>query len=94
MQQCIDGKFVYDICDLKSKKIIEINGTYWHADPRVYSSDDILVCNGLTVSAVRERDFIKHEFAKKFGYEVLVIWEIDWHTDKEAAIQKMLEFIK
>lgn len=92
-QHCINGKFVYDICDLKSKKIIEINGSYWHADPRVYSSNDMLVCNGLTASAVRERDTIKHEYAKKFGYDVLVIWEIDWHSDKEASIQKMLEFL-
>lgn len=92
-QHCIDGKFVYDICDLKSRKIIEVNGTYWHADPRVYSSVDMLVCNGLTVSAVRERDITKLEHAKKFGYDVFVVWEIDWHADREAAIQRMLAFL-
>lgn len=92
-QHCIDGKFVYDICNLRSKKIIEVNGTYWHADPRVYSSDDMLVCNGLTVSAVRERDVTKLEHAKKFGYDVFVVWEIDWHADREATIQKMLMFL-
>ena len=92
-QHSINKKFVYDICDLKSKKIIEVNGTYWHADPRVYSSDDMLVCNGLTASAVREKDFIKHEYAKNHGYEIFVIWEIDWHSNKEAAVQKMLEFL-
>jgi hypothetical protein len=54
----------------------------------------MLVCNGLTASAVREKDTIKHEFAKKQGYEVFVIWEIDWHSDKEIAIQKMLEFLE
>lgn len=92
-QHCIDGKFVYDICDLKSRKIIEVNGTYWHADPRVYSSVNMLVCNGLTVSAVRERDVAKLEHAKKFGYDVFVVWEIDWHADREATIQKMLTFL-
>lgn len=93
LQHCIDGKFVYDICDLRSKKIIEVNGTYWHADPRVYSSVDMLVCNGLTVSAVRERDVTKLEHAKKFGYDIFVVWEIDWHADREATIQKMLTFL-
>ncbi len=92
-QHCIDGKFVYDICDLKSRKIIEVNGTYWHADPRVYSSSDMLVCNGLTVLAVRERDDTKLTHAKKFGYDVFVVWEIDWHADKESIIQKLLTFL-
>lgn len=92
-QHCIDGKFVYDICDLKKKKIIEVNGTYWHADSRVYPKDDMIVCNGLTVAAVHARDVEKSEHAKKFGYEVLVIWEIDWHSDKETTIQKMIKFL-
>jgi G:T-mismatch repair DNA endonuclease (very short patch repair protein) len=53
----------------------------------------MLVCNGLTVSAVRERDVTKLEHAKKFGYDVFVVWEIDWHADREATIQKMLTFL-
>jgi very-short-patch-repair endonuclease len=92
-QHCIDGKFVYDICDLKKKKIIEVNGTYWHADSRVYPKDDMIVCNGLTVAQVHARDVEKTEHAKKFGYEVLVVWEIDWHANKHAVIQKMIEFL-
>jgi very-short-patch-repair endonuclease len=92
-QHCIDGKFVYDICDLEKKKIIEVNGTYWHADSRVYPKHDMVVCNGLTVAAVHARDVEKSEHAKKFGYEVLVIWELDWHANKEAAIQKLTEFL-
>jgi len=93
-QHCIDGTFVYDICDVKSKKIIEVNGTYWHADPRVYALDDMLVCNGLTAKAVRERDNAKHLHAEKFGYALLVVWEIDWHSAKEDTIQKMIKFLE
>ena len=92
-QHSINWQFVYDICDLEKKKIIEVNGTYWHADSRVYSKDDMIVCNGLTAAAVRTRDIEKLEYAKKFGYQVLVVWEIDWHSDKEATIQKMIEFL-
>jgi len=92
-QHAINWQFVYDICDLEKKKIIEVNGTYWHADSRVYPKDDMIVCNGLTAAAVHARDIEKSEYAKNFGYQVLVIWEIDWHADKELSLQKMIEFL-
>jgi len=92
-QHAINWQFVYDICDLEKKKIIEVNGTYWHADSRVYPKDDMIVCNGLTAAAVHARDIEKSEYAKNFGYQVLVIWEIDRHADKELSLQKMIEFL-
>jgi G:T-mismatch repair DNA endonuclease (very short patch repair protein) len=53
----------------------------------------MIVCNGLTAAAVHARDIEKSEYAKNFGYQVLVIWEIDRHADKELSLQKMIEFL-
>lgn len=92
-QHCINGKFVYDICDLNAKKIIEVNGTYWHADPRVYSEDNNLMFKSQTAAEIRKRDVMKNKYASKFGYEVMVVWEIDWHDNKEDLIQKILKFL-
>ena len=35
-----------------------------------------------------------NDFIKDMGYDVLIIWESEWLTDREKTISKCLEFLK
>ena len=61
------------------RNIIEVQGTYWHCDPRFYSSTDIVKFGDETYSAsnVWEKDNEKKILAENYGYNVYYIWEFD-----------------
>lgn len=70
----------FDIKIGKSKKIIEVNGDYWHANPEIYKKGDI-ICNkhlgNITAEEIWKKDLQKKELAESKGYKVLYIWEND-----------------
>lgn len=72
---------------LGGKILLEVNGTYWHCDPRFYKSDDIVkfgeeIC---LASDVWDKDKKKMELAESYGYKVIYLWEneINKYTDEE-----------
>lgn len=67
-----------DFVDEKNKKIIEVNGVYWHTKVLGISRDQ----------AEKER---KEHFAK-YGYQTLIIWD-DELNDLDAVVQKVDEFL-
>ena len=67
-----------DFICLKSKKIIEFNGDYWHSDK---------IANPL-----REKN--RNSEIKKCGFEILHIKEFDYKKDKQGTIQKCIDFLK
>lgn len=94
VQRCIDPNkgYVYDIVD--GKKIIEYNGDYWHMNPRKYSPSDFNKRTHLTAEETWKKDKNKIDFAESLEYKVLVIWEFDYKRDKDATIQKCINFLK
>lgn len=88
----INDVFAYDICLPSKMKIIEVNGSYWHADPRIFTDNDKCI-NGCTVSQIRSKDAKKIGYAKHFGYDVLVIWELDWCKSKLDVLNLMRTFL-
>lgn len=60
------------------KKAIEVFGDYWHR---------------LGDSPLKEEHYRRSVFAG-YGWEMLVIWESEVLTDKEATLQKVLDFDK
>lgn len=40
-----------------------------------------------------EYDNIKIQTAKYQGYDILTIWETDYHNDKDATLQKCIDFL-
>lgn len=88
--------YLYDFIDLSSKKIIEFNGDFWHANPEKYKVEEkIKYPNEVErlVEDVWKSDEEKINFAKSKGFDVLVIWESEFNHDKEGTIQKCLEFL-
>ena len=88
--KCANRCFIFDIGI--GKKLIEYNGTFWHADPRFYSEDD-MIKGGATAKDIRLKDDIKLKTAKNQGYQVLVIWEYDYKQDKQREINKCINFL-
>lgn len=65
---------------IKSKKlVIEIFGSYWHADPRKYKSSDMfyMFSGPMTAEQIWLKDEIKINHIKELGYNVEVVWETD-----------------
>ena len=70
--------------DFKIKNlIIEIQGDYWHMNPKVYKKDDINPSFQMTAEKVWEKDKKKKEYAEKYGYKVLCFWEKEIRAIKE-----------
>jgi very-short-patch-repair endonuclease len=73
------GRYSYDFYLPKINALIETHGTFWHADPRFYSRDNL--------SEIQQHnainDKLKATFAQKSGYKLLHFWEYDIHNNPE-----------
>lgn len=86
------GKGYYYFYDIKiSNLLIELNGTYWHCDPRKYNSTDIIKFPNNDFKRVqdiwdKDKDKINH--AIQNGFYIETIWEEDFSEDKLIEILK------
>lgn len=83
---------LFDYGNIAKAKVVEFYGTYWHADPRKYTCDffHTRICKSAT--EIWECDSHKRNAAKIAGYNVFIIWEIDWRKDKQKIITQLLEW--
>ena len=73
--------FLYD-----NKKVIEFNGDYWHKNPKIYAEDD--------ESRLKwKQDSERQSELERLGYEVLVVWEKEFHDNKQEVIHRCLKFL-
>jgi len=92
-------RYIVDELNENLKLIIEINGDYFHANPKFYKKDDIIKPFGgaeYTSEQKWESDRIREEFLKNLGYDVFVIWESDnldliMEELRKILIQKLLK---
>jgi hypothetical protein len=84
----------YDFCNLEKKKIVEIYGDYWHANPVLYNKDYYHKILKLTAEQIWEKNKKCVEKAKSFGYEVLILWEKDIRYNRIPEIKKALNFLR
>ena len=83
----------YVIYDIKHKDfVIEFNGDYWHANPRIYKEDAII--RGKTAKQIQHRDSLKCQTAIDLGFRVLTVWECDFRANKQDTIRKVTEWIQ
>ena len=90
-ESCKNKIFSYDL--KIGNKIIEFNGDFWHMNPDVYDSDYVHPYSNLSAEEKWEFDEIKLNCAFQNGYDVLTIWEQEYNENKEATIQKCVEFL-
>jgi len=87
-----------DIFLTEKNKIIEVNGDYWHANPKFYKKNDIVRANdhGNIIKAKDIWNKEKTRTAKinSLGYNILTLWEYDIEKKFNKTKQIICEFIK
>lgn len=73
-----------------TKTLIEANGDFWHANPKIYGEDKPL--HKIQKKAVA-KDERKQKVLKELGYTVITIWENDLKTNKEKTISNLIQQI-
>ena len=76
------GRYVYDF-RLSNHTLIEVHGSYWHGDPRIYPPDKLTPTQRRNL----RNDTVKAEFARLCGYRVKVVWELDIRAGRITAIE-------
>lgn len=84
------GKIVSRFYDFRiDDLIIEAQGRYYHADPRIYKETDVIRFpkSSFTAKELWEKDIFKKQIAIKKGFRFLAIWENeiknDWNNVKK-----------
>jgi very-short-patch-repair endonuclease len=78
----------YVIYDIQHQgKIIEFNGDYWHANPKLYKDDAVI--RGRTAKEIQHYDKLKIQTAENLGFECMTIWESEFNADKTGTINKV-----
>ncbi len=88
--------FAYDIVIAGTKKLIEVNGDYWHANPTMYKPDDRVQFGKTTFKIAKDiwkHDEIKIAHAKSLGYQVLTVWEADTKFKLIETIEKVIMYV-
>jgi len=88
------GKYIVDV--VINKKIIEFYGDFWHANPTIYKSNEILAGYMETPRSVQEiwnNDKKRVDTLREMGYDVLEVWESDWNKQKNQSITKIKQFL-
>jgi len=89
-----DKAYFFDIYFDGSNKLIEVNGDYFHANPKIYKSTDIISFFDEPASFLWKKDSLKSKAVQSIGYDLLVIWESDLKKDFANVTNKLLEFLK
>lgn len=90
--------YMYDFVVTEPIKVcIEINGDFYHANPKKYSDNDIIPIRGsggkITARQIWENDLNKKNVLESRGYKVYYIWESDWNTDQQSVLEKVKEWL-
>lgn len=87
----------YDFKINDFKILMEIQGDFWHANPEIYSPNDLMSYPGKKMKAkeVWKKDESKRKNAEKYGYKILYYWEKDLKdmTDEDIIVS-ILESLK
>ena len=76
-----------------NKKIIEYNGRY-HFDSREHKPDEYVIVHNESKKCQDiwdEENMILNQIRKE-GYEILVVWQLDWKKERDKTTKKILKF--
>lgn len=78
-----------DVVFRAKKLIVEMFGDFWHMNPSKFSSDCVNCVLKKSAFQIWERDSRRLSELKNLGYDVLIVWEQDWHCDKEGCVKRI-----
>ncbi|MBC8551999.1 MAG: hypothetical protein H8D23_20325 [Candidatus Brocadiales bacterium] len=68
---------------IDEKILLEMNGTFWHCDPRVYKDGPLYDRQKKRIIS----DEKKYKALTKAGYKLIIIWEQDFYENPEIVIE-------
>ncbi len=84
------SKWVVDLVHPDVKIIVEVNGDYWHGNPKVYPPDAYINGIGMTAGEKNAADGHRNEQLRKMGYDVIVLWESDLRGKTPREVRLMV----
>ena len=88
----LHGKEI-DIYFPELNKAIEIQGTYWHADPNVVDESFFNKTKNMSAKEIWEYDANKKKEIEALGISLFYVWENDWVTDIEKVKNELKEYL-
>jgi G:T-mismatch repair DNA endonuclease (very short patch repair protein) len=85
-----------DILIPELKIVVEVNGDVWHANPKMYKPNDVIYkyAGATKASDIWVHDDIRKKQIESFGYRVIIVWERDYHHNKQLCERKLINAIK
>lgn len=80
----------YDFRILPKGPIIEIQGSYWHGDKRLYEDSELNAVQRKNIKT----DELKRRWCSRNGIELIYIWEKDINSDPEGIMNYLREKLK
>jgi hypothetical protein len=70
--------------------VFEFAGSYWHGDPRVYDSGEYNRVSKKTFGELYSKTVEREKVIKDMGFNIVVMWEMDWTLihNKAKIIQR------
>ena len=82
-----------DFCIPDSNLAIFVDGTYWHADPRIFKAEDILFF-GKSAEWVWKKDLRQTNYLKSQGYMVLRFWEKEIRENIDGCMEVIIQAMR
>ncbi len=81
---------------IEPDKIIEVNGDYWHFNPKIYHAESTQKLRNQSILVKEKWAYDKYviEGMKSQGYKVLVVWESELKKELDETTKKILKFAK
>ncbi|MBU3907111.1 MAG: endonuclease domain-containing protein [Nanoarchaeota archaeon] len=89
----IDNKFVCDFAIPPLKIIIECDGDYWHANPKLYNKHNPEMLNRRQIKNI-QRDKFKDKYLSKKGWIVLRFFESDIKLNTARCVKQIEKTIQ
>ena len=84
------GRFIADFYIPNINTIIECNGDFWHANPKLYDSNNL---HKIQIKNT-ERDKRKDIFVKSKGMDLIILWEYDINNNLNEIKEKLNEILQ
>ena len=88
--------YFLDFYDKTKNLVIEFNGSYWHADPRLYESNDVFKRNGnnTTAQCIWDKDKKrKKNIIRILNNPIYIeVWESDWNENPDKVMEEILKY--
>ena len=89
--------YKYDFVCVDLKICIEFNGDHYHGNPKIYKPNDFMKGRGqknrMAKDAWLEDEIKNNAIKKERGYDVIVVWELDYKKNPNNTIEKIEKYI-